>query len=103
MGRLIWIAGPRYVLHRDLSTLYQITNVPAKVFNHEKWNKALVKWVIGSQQPFMVVDEIEFCEMIGFLKPMLFEKMLHSTQLKAHIIEEFGIAWHHFQEMLKVR
>lgn len=56
-----------------------------------------------SQQPFSEIDNPQFRAMMKFVKPILGEKMVHSTQLKEKVEAEFIAARERLKDIVKVR
>jgi hypothetical protein len=61
-----------------------------------------VEWIVASCQPFTEVDNPQFRALMKFVKPVLGEKMVHSTQLKEKIDTEFAKARERFKEIIEV-
>ena len=72
------------------------------MFNNEKFMRDFIEWVVGTNQPFTVVDSPLFRKWVADLRPVLATKLVHSTQLREQIDKHFADARQRFKDLIKV-
>lgn len=61
-----------------------------------------MKWLVVANQPFTVIDNPQFRDLIAFLRPHLKTKMIHSTQLREKLDQAFADSREQFKKLIKV-
>ena len=75
----------------------------SQLFNWDKWYQLVGNWMVVSYQPFTEVDVPEFCEMIGYLKPFVVEKLVKNQAMKDKVMVMADEGRLRLKEMLMVR